>query len=144
MSSPAKERASDKRKIHIPILPGVAEPYCSSGGQTTAAWPAWPCEPAVAPLLVMAGTPGEEAFSTCVNTKAIPGMQPEVRWSSLGCGKEIPRTRQGTPCGDEGDPGARQRAKMTLCCSQGRRQLVDAANEFPRGHCESNRIPRSR
>ena len=40
MSRPPKEKASDTRKIHIPILPGVAAPYWASGGHETGAWPA--------------------------------------------------------------------------------------------------------
>src|SRR5919198_5916036 len=35
--SPANEKASETRKIHIPIFPGVAIPYCASAGQMTAA-----------------------------------------------------------------------------------------------------------
>jgi hypothetical protein len=37
MSRPPKENASDTRKIHMPIFPGVAAPYWASGGQTTGA-----------------------------------------------------------------------------------------------------------
>ena len=35
MSRPPKENASDTRKIHIPIFPGVATPYWASGGHET-------------------------------------------------------------------------------------------------------------
>src|SRR5882762_6107902 len=39
MSRAPKEKASESRKIHIPIFPGVALPYWASGGQATAGWP---------------------------------------------------------------------------------------------------------
>src|SRR6266850_7032049 len=39
MSSAPKEKASESRKIHIPIFPGVALPYWASGGHATAGWP---------------------------------------------------------------------------------------------------------
>src|SRR5205814_9815772 len=39
MSRPPNEKASEMRKIHIPIFPGVAVPYCASGGQAAVAWP---------------------------------------------------------------------------------------------------------
>ena len=45
MSRAPKEKASESRKIHIPIFPGVALPYWSSGGQATAGWPC--CEATV-------------------------------------------------------------------------------------------------
>src|SRR6267143_840801 len=38
MSSAPKEKASESRKIHIPIFPGVALPYWASGGHATAGW----------------------------------------------------------------------------------------------------------
>src|SRR5467141_2569077 len=39
MSRAPKEKASESRKIHIPIFPGVALPYWASGGHATAGWP---------------------------------------------------------------------------------------------------------
>src|SRR6267142_3961777 len=45
MSRAPKEKASESRKIHIPIFPGVALPYWASGGQATAGWPC--CEATV-------------------------------------------------------------------------------------------------
>jgi hypothetical protein len=35
MRRPPKEKASEMRKIHIPIFPGVAMPYWASGGHAT-------------------------------------------------------------------------------------------------------------
>src|SRR6266511_3783867 len=37
--SPPNANASDTRKTHIPIFPGVAAPYCASGGQVTGPCP---------------------------------------------------------------------------------------------------------
>src|SRR5205823_3529019 len=39
MSRPPNEKASEMRKIHIPIFPGVAVPYWASGGQAAVACP---------------------------------------------------------------------------------------------------------
>src|SRR5438067_5889377 len=39
MSRPPKEKASEMRKIHIPIFPGVAVPYWASGGHAAVACP---------------------------------------------------------------------------------------------------------
>jgi hypothetical protein len=39
MRSPPNENASETRKIHMPIFPGVAAPYCASGGQVAGTCP---------------------------------------------------------------------------------------------------------
>src|SRR5207248_9826110 len=54
MRRPPKEKASEMRKIHIPIFPGVAVPYWASGGHATVGWP---CSEATA--LLKLHLPGE-------------------------------------------------------------------------------------
>src|ERR1700682_2295611 len=78
MSRAPKDKASESRKIHIPIFPGVAVPYWASGGHAAAGWPcSWatvvlkPRLPLVLPrrrrfryLIVVVDTGGRD---TCCN-----------------------------------------------------------------------------